>query len=88
MAPLLTGCIVMACAFIGLVFLRFWKSSRDTFFLYFAAAFWIQGAQWLHSGTVGAGTSEYSPYYYVPRLLAYALIVVAIVRKNYARRRG
>ena len=47
---LLAGALAMACALAGLIFLRFWKSSRDGFFLCFAASFWLQGAQWLHSG--------------------------------------
>lgn len=85
MSLLLTGAIIMACALIGLVFLRFWKSGRDPFFLYLAASFWIQGGQWLHSGLVRDVAGEYSPYYYLPRLLAYGLIAFAILRKNYGR---
>ena len=54
MSPLLSGAIVMACAVIGLHFLRFWKSTRDRFFLYFALSFFIQGGQWLHAAVVGA----------------------------------
>ena len=77
MSTLLSGALVMACLVIGLCFLRFWKTSRDRFFLYFALAFWIQGAQWLHSHL-----SDYSPIYYVMRLVAYGLIAVAIVQKN------
>jgi hypothetical protein len=84
MTSLITGAIVMACVTIGLVFLRFWKSSGDRFFIYFALSFWIQGAQWLHSGTLGA-SSEYSPLYYLARLAAYALIVFAILNKNFGR---
>lgn len=82
MSSLIAGAIVMACAIIGLIFLRFWRSSRDPFFIYFAASFWIQGAQWLHSGTAGA-TSDYSPVYYLARLIAYGLIAYAILNKNY-----
>jgi hypothetical protein len=82
---LLSGALVMACAVIGLHFLRFWKSSRDGFFLWFAVAFWIQGAQWLHSG-LNAHLGDYSPIYYGMRLVAYALIVVAIVLKNMQKR--
>ena len=84
MSTLITGANVMACFAIGLHFLRFWKSSRDTFFLYFALAFWIQGLQWLHSGT-RADLTEYSPLYYVARLVAYGLIGWAIVQKNLRR---
>lgn len=85
MTPLLSGATVMACAIVGLYFLRFWKSSRDPFFMYFAVAFWIQGAQWLHAG-LSPAPDDYSPLYYLARLLAYGLIVYAIVRKNYPRR--
>ena len=86
MAALLSGAIVMACALIGLVFLRFWKSGRDSFFIYLAASFWIQGAQWLHSAIVRDAAQEYSPYCYIPRLFAYGLIAFAILRKNYRRK--
>jgi hypothetical protein len=85
MGMLVSGALVMACAAVGLHFLRFWSSTRDGFFLYFAVSFWLQGAQWLHSGWVGPD-SEYGPIPYVVRLVAYGLIVVAIVRKNYAGR--
>nr|WP_298133826.1 DUF5985 family protein [uncultured Pseudoxanthomonas sp.] len=83
-SPLLTGAIVLASALVALHFLRFWKSTRDGFFLYFALSFAIQAAQWLHSG-VYTGTSEYSPVYYLVRLLAYGLIAYAILRRNFGR---
>ena len=83
MSQLMSGAIVMACAVAGLQFLRFWKSSRDSFFLYFAVSFFLQGAQWLHSAMVGS--SEYSPLYYLTRLVAYGLIAFAIFQKNYPR---
>lgn len=84
MSVMLNGALGMACAIIGVVFLRFWKSSRDPFFLYFAVSFWLQGAQWLYAGTTRSA-SEFSPYLYLPRLLAYSLIAFAILRKNYGR---
>jgi hypothetical protein len=83
MNPIMSGAIVMACAVAGLAFLRFWKSSGDNFFLYFALSFFLQGAQWLHSATVG--TSEHSPLSYLARLVAYGLIAFAIYQKNYPR---
>lgn len=81
-SPLLTGAIVLAAALVALHFLRFWKSTRDGFFLYFALSFAIQAGQWLHSG-VYTGTSDYSPVYYLARLLAYGLIAYAILRRNF-----
>ena len=80
-SPLLTGAIVLAAAMVGVHFLRFWKDSRDGFFLCFALSFFIQAAQWLHSGLYH-GTSDYSPLYYLARLLAYGLIAYAILRRN------
>ena len=80
-SPLLTGAIVLASALVALHFLRFWKSTHDGFFLYFAVSFFIQAAQWLHSG-VYQGPSDYSPVYYLARLLAYGLIAFAIQRRN------
>ena len=85
MIGLISGATVMASAIAGLYFLRFWKSSRDPFFLYFAVAFWIQSAQWLHAG-LSRAPDDYSPLYYLARLAAYVLIVYAIVRKNYPRK--
>ena len=79
--PMLTGAIVLAAALVGLHFLRFWKDSRDGFFLCFALSFFIQAAQWLHSGLY-QDTSDYSPLYYLWRLLAYGLIAFAILRRN------
>ena len=84
MTAMISGAIVMACAVIGVHFIRFWKSSRDPFFLYFAAAFWIQGAQWLYTGLGSA--SEYGAVPYLARLFGYVLIVVAILQKNLAGR--
>jgi hypothetical protein len=78
---LLTGAIVMACALIGLVFLKFWRSSRDSLFVYFALSFWLQGGQWLYAGLLGR-PNEDSAYAYVPRLIAYALIAYAILSRN------
>jgi hypothetical protein len=66
-------------------FFRFWRHSHDRFFLLFAIAFWIEGAhrvfvyQW-------AGADEASPLYYLVRLVAYGLIIAAIVDKNRTRR--
>ena len=85
MSLVISGAIVMACAVVGLHFLRYWKSSGDSFFLYFALSFFLQGGQWLHSAMAGA--SDYSPVYYLARLVAYGLIAFAIYQKNYSRAR-
>jgi uncharacterized membrane protein len=89
MPTLLAGGLVVACVIVGLFFLRYWKATRDSFFLYFAVAFWLQGGQWLYSGLTDPA-NEYLPLAYLLRLAGYGLIVAAIVRKNMASsaRRG
>jgi hypothetical protein len=65
----------------GLFFLRYWRLSNDRFFAFFAVAFWSLGANW--ALLVGRDPSdEYTPYFYLLRLLAFVLILLAIVDKN------
>ena len=81
MVVLLAGGLVVACAIVGLIFLRYWKATSDSFFLYFAFAFWLQGGQYLYSALTRPG-DEHLPVAYLLRMAAFALIVVAILRKN------
>jgi hypothetical protein len=65
----------------GLFFLRFWRLSGDRFFAFFAIAFWALGTNWaLLVGRLPE--DEYLPYFYLLRLVAFLLILVAIVDKN------
>ena len=84
MNAVLVGGIATACFVAGLFFLRFWRTSGDRFFLFFALSFWIEGAQrFLVFQFV---SDEASPIYYIPRLVAYGLIIIAIVDKNRSSR--
>lgn len=84
MNEMLIGAIGAAALVAGLFFLRFWRATGDRFFLLFALAFWIEGGhrvliyQW-------AGSDEGLPLYYIPRLVAYGLIIAAIIDKNRRR---
>jgi hypothetical protein len=80
MNDMLLGAIAMASFVAGLYFLRFWKSSHDRFFLFFAIAFWIEAVNRVILALVE--TEEYTPLLYFIRLLAFALILSAIVDKN------
>ena len=84
MTDLLNGAIMMTYATIGLFFWRFWKNSRDRFYVMFAAAFWILAVNRVLIANV-AVADEGLPIYYLVRLLAFLLILVAIVHKNYER---
>jgi uncharacterized membrane protein HdeD (DUF308 family) len=82
---LLSGGIATASIVAGFFFLRFWRTTRDRFFLFFALSFLIEGVnRFVLYLTVGP--NEDAPIYYLIRLLAYGLIVAAIVDKNRARR--
>ena len=86
MTDLFTGAICMGSLLIALFFLRFWRDSGDRFFLYFAASFFIEGLHRLYSAVHDAG-GEDSPLHYLIRLLAYGLILWAILEKNLPRER-
>ena len=81
MDHVLVGGIATASLIAGLFFCRFWRATGDRFFLFFAISFWIEGAQRLVVFHF-IGADEASPLYYLPRLVAYALIIAAIVDKN------
>jgi uncharacterized membrane protein HdeD (DUF308 family) len=80
----LLGVIATSSVTAGVFFLKFWKKTRDWFFLAFGLAFVVEGLNrcavlFLHKPNEG------SPYIYLVRLLAFLLILAAILRKNYGR---
>jgi len=81
MNEMLIGAIAVAGFVAGLFFLRFWRATHDRFFLLFALAFWIEGGHRVLLYEF-AGANEASPLYFLPRLVAYGLIISAIVDKN------
>lgn len=87
MNNILIGAIATCSIVIGLFFFRFWNATSDRFFLFFALSFWIEGANRL-SLALAIGLQEDSPVYYLIRLVAYLLIVIAILDKNRNGRRA
>jgi hypothetical protein len=81
---LVPGAIVMGYAVSGLFFLRFWRQTKDRLFLIFAISFWLLGAQRL-ALALTAQTVEDTTGLYLVRLLAFLLILLAIVDKNRGR---
>lgn len=77
----LLGVIVTASLTAGVFFLKFWRTTGDNLFLAFAAAFIIEGLNRIGFLFV-AHPNEGSPTIYVVRLIAFLLIVAAIVAKN------
>jgi len=68
----------------ALFFLRFWIRTRDMFFLLFAMAFGVDGVTRLVLA-VGRWPDEHEPYFYLPRLLMFGLIIAAVISKNRLR---
>jgi hypothetical protein len=81
MEDFLGGAIAVASLIVGLFFARFWHSTRDRFFLLFALSFWIDSAHRV-ALFVLFDPDATSATHYLPRLVAYGLIIAAIVDKN------
>ena len=71
----------------GIIFLRYWLSTRDRFFLLFAASFWLEAVNRVHMALTASWNEEDLPLHYVARLVSYGLILLAIWIKNRPGRR-
>ena len=85
MEQVLEGGIAVMSLFVCLFFYRFWYTTRDRLFLYFASAFWMEGGNRAALALV-AQASENEPVFYLFRLLSYLLIILAIWQKNRLRK--
>ena len=84
LADTLSGAAAMATLTIALFFLKFWRRTRDTFFLLFAAAFVIEAiSRFALAISQVSDTAE--PIYFLPRLVMFGLIAIAIIGKNAPR---
>lgn len=81
MIDLLSGILIALDAVAGLFFVRFWLASRDRLFALFAAAFFILGIQRLLLAVTRSMVEDQALLYSL-RLLAFVIIIVAIVDKN------
>jgi uncharacterized membrane protein HdeD (DUF308 family) len=77
----LLGVIATASLAAGLFFLRFWRDTRDSLFLAFAVAFFVEGLNRV-SIFAFSTANEGSPWNYVVRLVAFLVILAGIVNKN------
>lgn len=77
----LSGAITMGFLVAGFFFLRFWKRTRDSLFLAFAAAFWLLGLGQALLAFTEIPVEERS-WLYLLRLAAFSLILISIWRKN------
>jgi len=78
--------MISAFSFTAAVFfLRFWRDTRDFFFLPFAVFFTVEGCNRIMM-MFSAHPNEGSPWIYVLRLFALLLILSGILYKNYGSR--
>ena len=87
MNDLLFGAIGMGSLVVALFFFRYWRSSRDRFFLFFAVSFFAEGLNRFQLG-LQSGINEDMPLAYAIRAISYGLILIAIYDKNARRRTG
>jgi hypothetical protein len=81
LVPLLQVVNGTAAAVGALFFLRFWRAMDDPLFGLFSAALWLLSASWLLLASLNP-VADAQPYIYGIRLVAFLLIIVAIVQKN------
>jgi amino acid transporter len=79
--PLVSGMLVMGYAIAALFFFRFWRETRDRLFGIFAAAFGLLAVQ-RAALALSTDPSGDQVLLYGVRLLAFVLILAAIVDKN------
>jgi hypothetical protein len=77
------GAITMACLTLGLLFLRFWKSTGDKLLLSFSIVFWLLALERLVLAVLQL-PGEWRGYVYLIRLAAFLFLLVGIIQKNRA----
>jgi hypothetical protein len=75
------GFLTSAYLLAGVFFLKFWRRTRDSLFLSFAAAFGLLGLAAPLPLLTGIPSESQAPIYLL-RLAAFLLIIWAILRKN------
>jgi hypothetical protein len=81
----ISGMLATGYLVAGLHFLKFWRQTGDRLFAFFAASFTLLFVQRV-ALALATGWIADTAWYYAVRLLAFALIIVAIVDKNRSTR--
>jgi hypothetical protein len=84
-----SGICMTTFVFCGIFFLKFWKASKDKFFLFFGISCWLLSLERIillfveaAHHPIGDDLAESGAWVYLIRLFAFALILVAIIEKN------
>ena len=84
MIDFLSGAVTLTYIVAALYFYNFWKRAADRLFLAFAVAFALLAVNQIVLFALGTA-DERGNYAYVLRVLAFILILVAIIEKNVSR---
>jgi hypothetical protein len=79
--PFLMGTTCALSAVAAVLFLRFYRKTADRLFLFFSAAFALMALNRIAFRFINS-PNESQPRLYLVRLLAFALILFAIIDKN------
>lgn len=82
----LSGAIVMGFAVAALLFLSYWRRTRQVLFLTFAASFSLLAVNYAWLALTNIPTEERSPLFLL-RLVAFSLIIIGIIQSNTRRGR-
>jgi len=82
----LSGTLMMGCFAVAAFFVRYWLRTRDRFFIFFASAWILLGAERLGLA-IANQPEEPAAHMYFLRLAAFLLIIIAVLDKNRARAR-
>lgn len=81
MEEFMMGAIAMTSIIAGVFFLRFWRDTGDRLFAIFAASFFLLALTRLGLA-MSQVQQEPNTHWYWVRLIAFVLILVAIIDKN------
>lgn len=93
-AEILSGVTLATFAGAGLFFLKFWRASRDRFFLLFSAACWLVALERFATFFISDAFDPLRPssspgnWVYVFRLFAFVAIIAAFIDKNRKQNSG
>jgi Family of unknown function (DUF5985) len=81
---IMSGAVAMGFGVAGLFFLRFWRKTRDRLFALFALALFVMSANRIELALSTLRGARDDHLYWV-RLIAFVLILAAILDKNRSR---